>query len=200
MTNIEPATPYPATFDLDAPVAVARWRPLVQWFLAIPHMFVAQVLQTVASVVRIISWFVILFTGRLPAGLADLQAMIQRYSMRTFAYAGFLYEDYPPFDFATTSGEPGGSPVAVAFQPELENRSRLTVAFRFILLIPVAFVAFVLAIAAWFVWVAGFFAILFTGTWPAGMRRFIERVLAYFVKVAAYAGLLTDRYPPLWLD
>ena len=200
MTTTEPAAPYPASFSLDAPTTMARWRPLVQWILAIPHLIIAGVLGSVSEALAFISWFAILFTGKLPAGLAEFQAMTQRYSMRTFAYSGFLYEDYPPFDFTSTSAEPGGSPVSLAFEPELEDRNRLTVAFRIILAIPAIFVAMILFIAAWFVWLAGFFAILFTGSWPAGMRTFIQRVLRFGVQVSAYMLLLTDRYPPLALD
>jgi hypothetical protein len=64
----------------------------------------------------------------------------------------------------------------------------------------VVFVGMILGIAAFFVWGAAFFAIIFTGGWPAGMRRFVERVLAYWLRVNAYVYLLTDRYPPLYLD
>jgi hypothetical protein len=191
---------YPASFELDAPLAVARWRPLVQWILAIPQFIVMNALHALADAIAFISWFVILFTGRLPVGLANVQAMIQRYVARVFTYAGYLYEDYPPFDFTSSSVDPGGSPVTQSYEPELENRNRLSVAFRFLLVIPGFIVLLVLWIAVWFVWFAAFFAILFTGAWPAGMRRFIERVMRYSTRLGAYVFLLTDRFPPLTLD
>jgi hypothetical protein len=194
------ASDYPATFALEAPTTMARWRPLVHWLLVIPHFIVLYVLQMVASVVALVSWFIIVITGRLPEGLATLQTMILRYGMRTSTYGGFLYEDYPPFDFTTSAADPGGSPITVDFEPELEDRNRLTVAFRFILAIPLYFVAMLLGIVAWCVWFVGFFAVIITGSWPAGMRRFIERVLNYGLRVNAYVFLLTDRYPPLYLD
>jgi hypothetical protein len=195
-----PVSGSPATFALDAPTTMARWRPLVQWFLVIPHLIVLNVLQMVASVVAFVSWFVIVITGRLPEGLATVQAMILRYGMRTSSYGGFLHEDYPSFDFTTSAADPGGSPVTVDFAPELEGRNRLTVAFRFILAIPLLLVWMLLGLAAWCVWFVGFFAVIITGGWPAAMRRFIERVLNYGLGVNAYVFLLTDRYPPLYLD
>ncbi len=70
---------YPATFTLDAPERVANWRPLVHWVLAIPHLAIVYVVGVVSEVVAVISWFAILFTGRLPAGLANFQAMYLRY-------------------------------------------------------------------------------------------------------------------------
>ena len=200
MTAPEPAPPYPTRFALDASTSLDRLRPLVQWFLEIPHWIVLQVLQSVGQVVAFVSWFIVLFTGKLPEGIANLQTMIMRYGMRVTAYGGFLYADYPPFDFASTTTDPGGSPIVVEVMPELEDRNRLTVFFRIILAIPVVFVGMILGIAAFFVWFAAFFVIIVTGGWPAGMRRFVERVLAYWLRVNAYVYLLTDRYPPLYLD
>lgn len=88
---------YPVTVSVDTPQRVANWRPLVHWLLVIPHLVVVWVLQTVSQVVSIIAWLAILFTGRLPAGLAQFQSMYLRYSLRTYAYAGFLTDQYPPF-------------------------------------------------------------------------------------------------------
>jgi hypothetical protein len=59
--------PYPATFTFDRPERIANWRPLVHWLLAIPHLAIVYVLGAVSEVVSIISWFTVLFTGRLPA-------------------------------------------------------------------------------------------------------------------------------------
>ena len=109
---------YPATLTFDPPEKIANWRPLVQWLLVIPHLIVLYVLQIVAQVVAVISWFVILFTGSLPEGLANLQAMYLRYALRTYTYAGFLREEYPPFTFQTTPSDPGDDPrVRVDVQP-----------------------------------------------------------------------------------
>ena len=85
---------YPATFSFDPPAKVANWRPLVNWLLAIPHFVILYVLQTVSQVIGIISWFAIVFTGKLPDGLANLQVMYLRYALRTYLYAGFQQD--PP--------------------------------------------------------------------------------------------------------
>src|SRR6266508_1647530 len=101
---------YPAQFTFDAPERVANWRPLVQWLLAIPHLVIVYVLQAVARVLAVVSWSAIVFTGRLPAGLANFQAMYLRYNLRTASYFGFLREEYPPFSFATSPADPGDDP------------------------------------------------------------------------------------------
>ena len=193
--------PYPTTFNFDAPERIANWRPLVHWLLAIPHLVILYALEAVSDVVAVISWFAVLFTGRLPAGLAGLQAMYLRYMLRTATYFGFLREEYPPFSFATTPADPGDDPrVAVHLVPQLEGRNRLTVAFRLILAIPQLIVLALLGIALFFVGVIAFFAVLFTGRWPDGLRDFALGVGRWWLRVNAYLVLLTDEYPPFTLS
>jgi len=195
----EGTSSYPATLAFDAPDRIANWRPLVQWLLVIPHVFVLYVLQLVSEVVALISWFVIVFTGRLPDGLANMQALFMRYSLRTYTYMFFLREEYPPFTFETTPADPGSDPrvrVDVQPQPAIQERNRLTVGFRIILVIPQLIVLAVLWFAAGVVTVIAFFAVLFTGKWPAGMRDFVMNVFGWWLRVEAYLLLLTDEYPP----
>ncbi len=196
-----PGGGYPAAFGFNAPDRIANWRPLVHWLLVIPHLIVVYVLQIVAEFIAFISWFAILFTGRLPKGLGDFQVMYLRYALRTMTYLGFLREEYPPFTFATTPADPGDDPrVRVDVAPALEGRNRLTVAFRLILFIPHALVLFALYLAVIVVEVIAFFAVLFTGRWPEGLRTFVLGVGRYWLRAYTYMFLLTDEYPPFSLD
>jgi hypothetical protein len=173
----------------------------VNWFLAIPHLLVASALRYVAQVLAVVCWFIILFTGRLPTDVANFQVMYLRYYVRTLVFAGFLREEYPPFAFAMTPADPGGDPrVHVDVVPQLEQRSRVSVGFRLILAIPQLIVLALLAVAAWVVLVIAFFAVLFTGRWPAGLRHFTLGVVRWWLRVEAYLLLLTDEYPPFTLD
>jgi hypothetical protein len=195
-----PSSAYPATLTFDPPERIANWRPLVQWLLAIPHFMVLYALRAVVEVLAVISWFIILFTGRLPDGMARVQAMHLRYQTRVALYAEFLQEEYPPFNYDTSSPDPGDVlRLRVDLQPELEDRNRVTVAFRLILAIPSAVVLVALWIAASVVVIIGLFAVLFTGRWPQGMRDFVVGVLRYQLRFEAYLVLLTDRYPPFAL-
>ena len=192
---------YPATLEIDRADRIANWRPIVQWLLAIPHFIILYVLGVVAEVVSIIGWFAILFTGKLPEGLANLVCLYVRYNNRTMAYAGFLREEYPPFTFETVPADPGTyPPVRTGFVPELEDRNRLTVAFRLILVIPQLIVLTVLGLVAFLALVIAFFAVLFTGRWPEGLRTFVVGVLRWSTRVNAYLYLLTDKYPPFSLE
>ena len=192
---------YPATLAVDRAERVARWRPLVHWLLVIPHAFILYVIGIVSQIVAIISWFAILFTGKLPEGLAGLQSLYLRYSNRVQTFGGFLREEYPPFTYETTGHDPGDDPgVRVELMPALEGRNRLTTAFRFILVIPHVIVLVFVGIAAGFAWLIAFFAVIITGNWPEGLRRFVVGYMRWTTRVAAYYLLLTDDYPPFSLD
>ncbi|HET6952900.1 MAG TPA: DUF4389 domain-containing protein [Acidimicrobiales bacterium] len=192
---------YPATLEVDRPEKIANWRPLVHWLLAIPHAVVVYVLGIVSAVVGFISWFAILFTGKLPEGLANLQALFIRYQNRYTIYAYFLVEEYPPFTFETVPADPGDYPgVRTTVVPQYEDRNRLTTFFRFILVIPHVIALGLLGIAAFVALVVAFFAVLFTAQWPDGVRNFVLGVLRWGTRVSAYALFLTDEYPPFSLD
>jgi hypothetical protein len=206
---VDPASPlppgqpagYPAVLEIDKPEHVANWRPLVHWLLVIPHWIVLYVLGIVAEFVAIAGWFIIVFTGKLPDGLANIIGLYIRYSQRTLAYAYFMREEYPPFTFEDTPADPGSYPgVRVDFAPELEDRNRLTVGFRFILVIPQIIVLGLLAIVVMFAMIGAFFAVLFTGRWPEGLWNFVLGFMRWSTRVNAYFMLLTDRYPPFSME
>ena len=195
------ARQYPATLTFEPPERVRNWRPLVNWLLAIPQLILVSALRYVAEILAFVSWFVIVFTARLPRALASFQVMYLRYYVRTVTFAGFLREEYPPFEFPATPGDPGDVPrVRVDLLPELEGRNRLTVAFRIILAIPQLIIVALLGFLGAIVLIIAFFAVLFTGRWPVGLRRFTVGVLRWWLRVEAYLLLLTDTYPPFSLD
>lgn len=187
---------YPANLDLDAPERVANWRPLVHWLLGIPHLLIANVLNDLGAVIALISWFAIVFTGRLPEGLASFQCLVIRYQARAYSYALWLREPYPAFDFSMTPADPGNDPLRVELQPQLENRNRLTVGLRFLWIIPIALFLAVVAMAATVAVFIGFVAVIFTGRWPQGMRRFVIGTGRLATRVWAYGSALVDDYPP----
>ena len=57
----------------------------------------------------------------------------------------------------------------------------------------------VLMIASFVVTVIAFFAVLFTGRWPVGIRAFVLNVWRWLLRVNACFLLLTDVYPPFAL-
>jgi hypothetical protein len=86
-------------------------------------------------------------------------------------------------------------PVAYEQSPPVD-RSRLTVFFRYFMLIPHYLFAFFYGMAAWVVLTIAWFAILFTAKFPAGMYDFIAGFLRYLTRLTAYSNLVVDEYPP----
>ena len=191
---------YPATFTFDAPERVANWRPLVNWLLAIPHFAVLYAFRVLGQVIAVISWFAIVFTGNLPESFANIQSMWMRYELRVYPFVLFMRNEYPPFTFAMTPADQGEDPRStIEFRPELTDRNRVTVGFRLILVIPHVIVLVLLGIASAVVGLIAFFAVLFTGRWPTGLREFVLNVYRWYLRVQAYFLLLTDEYPPFQL-
>src|SRR6266403_5799486 len=101
------AIAYPAALEFHGEGHVARWRPLVQWLLAIPQLAISYALTMLRNVLVFISFFTVLFTKQVPRPLFDVIAMTFRYQWRVNSYAFFLHEDYPPFDFQPSSDDDG---------------------------------------------------------------------------------------------
>jgi len=191
--------PYPAQLEFHGDRHITRWRPLVQWLLAIPHLFIASALRTLREVLTVISLFTVLFTEQIPRPLFDMIAMTYRYEWRAFSYAMFLHEDYPPFDFQPAATDDGIEPHTTLSITYPEHLNRWKPLYKWFLAIPHYVVLAVLAIAGVFAFIGGFFAVLFTGEYPEGIRDFLVGIYRYTLRVEAYVGLLTDEYPPFRL-
>ena len=187
----------PVSLDLTSELEVARWRPLVHWLLVIPQAIVVYILQIVASFLWLFSFFTVLFTKRNP--FVGFQAMVLRYYWRVTSYSFFMREPYPPFEFVTEGGDPGTDTARVSVTDPGEM-NRWLVLVKWLLAIPHYIVLVFLWIAAAFVVLIAFFAVLFTGKWPESLRAFVVGVMRWTTRVNAYVMFLTDAYPPFSLE
>jgi hypothetical protein len=87
----------PARVNVEDPGEMNRWLPLVKWLLAIPHFIVLTFLAIAVYVVLIITFFVVLFTGKWPEGMRDFVVGVLRWGTRVTGYVVFLTDAYPPF-------------------------------------------------------------------------------------------------------
>ena len=188
-----------ADLQLDSPRETQNWRPLVNWLLAIPHLVIANALGNVANLMSIVSWFSIVFTGRMPDGIARFQYTVLRYEARAYSYVAFLRQPYPQFEFDMANTDSGNDPLRVDFAPQPSERNRITVAFRLILIVPAIVYAVLVAVAATLAVIVAAFAVLFTGRWPQGLRTFVLNAGRLTLRVSSYGRLLTDTYPTLAL-
>jgi hypothetical protein len=65
--------------------------------LVIPNAFVFFMIFIFAWLVQVAAWFVILFTGKYPRQMFDLQVGCFRWGARLNAYANLWSDVYPPF-------------------------------------------------------------------------------------------------------
>jgi hypothetical protein len=189
----------PVQLELHADHQVSRWRPFVQWLLAIPHLMIAGALRYFRQVLTLISFVTVLFKEEIPRPLFDAIAMTYRYEWRAMSYALFMHEGYPPFDFKLSSDDDGAdmhTKVRVSYPEHLDRWKPL---YKWFLAIPQYFVVAVLCIAACFGVIAGLFAVVVTGEYPDRIRNFLVSSYRYALRVEAYVGLLTDHYPPFSL-
>lgn len=193
------ASVHAATITIDADPHIARWRPLVQWFLAVPHLVVANALRSLRGILTLISLVTVLFTEQIPRPLFDAIAMTHRYEWRAMSYALFLHDDYPPFEFMPASvddGHAGPSALTITY-PERLNRWKPL--YKWFLAIPHYVVYVGLAVASVFTVLGGAVAVFVTGEYPHKARTFLVAAYRYSLRIEAYVGLLTDEYPPFSL-
>ena len=86
-------------------------------------------------------------------------------------------------------------PIGLVVDDDL-HRTRLTVFFRFLLVIPQLIWLYFFGIVAGLALVIAWFAALFTGRVPDGLHDFLARYQRLTTHVAAYTFLIADPWPP----
>ena len=79
---------YPLRLHIDYPEHIDNWRPLVQWLLAIPYLWVAGVLYWLTGVLTVVAFFTVLFTRRIPRGMFELMVPLVRPTTSVAAWMG----------------------------------------------------------------------------------------------------------------
>jgi len=187
---------------VEPPNARDRWTALFRPILVIPHAilvggpfvgfggwtFRTGALGFLAITSALLDWFAILFTGRPIAGLQQFKRLYLGWRARVLVYGSFLRDESPPF------GD-GPYPAWLELPEEPEMRNFKSVILRPLLLVPHLIVMCALLLAALVVCVGSWFMIVFTGRLGAGLWRFTRDVMAYALRVEAYALLMHDRFP-----
>jgi hypothetical protein len=137
----------------------------------------------------------ILFRLKHPRWWFDLNLELQRFGNRVAAYLALMDDRYPSTD--ETQSVRLGYPY-----PDVPRElNRWLPLVKWFLAIPHYVVLFFLDIAAFFVVIVVWFAILFTGRYPRDLFGFVEGVFRWHNRVIGYAVVLvTDRYPPFRLS
>ena len=216
--------PHPIRLVVEDDLRRSRLTVFFRLLLAIPH-FVWIILWAIPVVLTaILSWFVVLVTGRLPRAFHRFLSAYVRYWTHLFAFLYLAANPFPGF-----VGRAGSYPVDLEVD-DPTRQSRVKTFFRLLLALPVIFLAGFLAgdpspalgggsgwgedgeaSAAEIFWFAlpvptggvivgvvailAWFAALIRGRSPQGFRDLAAHGLRYGAQVGGYLLFLTDRYP-----
>jgi ABC-type multidrug transport system fused ATPase/permease subunit len=189
--NPVPAPPPPRPISLTADEDLHRSRLTVffRLLLAIPHIIWILLWSIAIVFVLIIGWIAAIILGRFPDPFHRFVGAYLRYSIHLLAFLTLVANPFPGF-----TGTPGSYPVDLHIDPP-ERQNRWTIAFRSVLAFPAIVVDSALGGALWIAAFLGWFASLFTGRMPAGLRALGEWALGYYGQTYGYLYLLTGRYP-----
>jgi hypothetical protein len=182
---------------------------LVKWLLLIPHLVVLAFLWLAFTVLTVVAFFAILFTGRYPRSIFEFNLGVLRWNWRVwfYGYGALATDRYPPFSLGPEPDYPATLDI-----PYPERLSRGLVLVKWWLLAIPHYIVVAFFVGSGFVlWrfggglvtllaVIAAVVLLFTGGYPRGIFDFVMGMNRWAFRVAAYATLMTDEYPPFRLD
>ena len=171
-------------------------RTLFGWlYILLPHAFILFFVGIWSAIVTVISFLMILFTGRYPQTLFEFKIGFMQWHLRVTASMFNLTDGYPAFGISSADDS-----VKIEMQnPENLSRLMLIVKLLFGVLyvaLPHYFILFFRWIATFFMSFIGFWIILFAGRIPTFVHEFITGTLRWGTRVSLYLSFMTDEYPP----
>ncbi len=137
-------------------------------------------------------WISILLRGRPIGWMWGTLVAIQRFSVRSYSYLFLITDRYPPFEGDWFVQYEVARPERIS-RKQLVIWKTLTSIPHFFLLSVIGFAVAACEVFAWF-------AILFTGRFPVGLRDFVAGWMRWGARVTAYWMSLRDEFPPYSLS
>jgi hypothetical protein len=175
--------------SVDPPGRQRRWTVLLRAFLLIPSIVWTVAVGFVTALALIYVWFAVLFTGRRPSGPTELVRGLLHLRVRYLSYLMLMTDVFPPLALSARA-----YPVRLVL-PEDGPGGRLSVLFRWLLLIPAALVSNILTSGWALLSPACWIWTLITGRAPRTFHRANVAVLRWQMRTQAYATLMTGRWP-----
>jgi len=216
--SVEAPSASPVRIEGRLDADLSRWLWVVKWLLAIPHYVVLAFLWLAFFVLTVVAFFAILFTGRYPRGIFDFNVGVLRWTWRVafYSYGALGTDRYPPFTLHEAPDYPATLDVEY---PERLSRGLVLVKWWLLAIPQYVLVGIMVGggsfaasrsdewqwggvpggLVGLLVLFAGL-ALVFTGRYPGGIFDFVLGLDRWVARVAVYAGLMTDRYPPFRLE
>jgi hypothetical protein len=206
---------YPVDVDIAPPQPQNRWTVLFRMLLAIPALLLGSLLAgqlasagllrfgtgysagLLVSTAAFLGWFASLARGRMPRGLRDAAAYAIAYAAQLDAYIFLLTDRYPNSDPLGALEEipVRTDPIRLQTDEAGLQRSRLTVFFRLLLVLPHLVWLYLWSILAYLAAIVNWFATLIGGRSPDGLHRFLAAYVRYMTHVYAYLYLTANPFP-----
>ncbi|MBF8191374.1 DUF4389 domain-containing protein [Nonomuraea sp. K274] len=207
--------PYPIRVHARPDGPLSRWLWLVKWLLIVPHALMLVPLWIGFWLLSLVALVAIVVTGRYPRSIFEFNVGVLRWSWRVgyYAYCALGTDRYPPFTLAEVPGYPAR--LDVEYPARLHRGLVLVKWVLAVPHIPILGILFGGGLSWWaggqaWVWggggvvgvlvlVAGIL-LAAAGQYPRPLFDVILGMNRWALRVAGYAALMTDRYPPFRLD
>jgi hypothetical protein len=137
----------------------------------------------------------LLFRQKYPRWWFDWNLALLKFNTRVSVYLALLRDEYPSTD------EDQAVHLHIPYPDSTRDLNRWLPLVKWLLAVPHYIILFFLLFAAGVCIIIAWFAILFTSRYPRSLFDFVVGVFRWYLRVVAYALLLTtDRYPPFSLS
>jgi uncharacterized membrane protein len=201
-------TEYPAALEIDYPDGPRDWfTTLLRPLLVVPIAIILALVSGPGVHARTQTWsgaaggilllataLMLVFRQKYPGWWFDWNVALTAFGLRVMAYLALLRDEYPSTD------EEQAVHLYIGYPDAKVDLNRWLPLVKWFLALPHFIVLGVLGAAAVVCVIIAWFAILVSGRYPRPLFDFVVGVFRWWVRVAAYALLLTtDRYPPFRL-
>lgn len=163
-------------------------------YIYLPHGFLLLFVTIWSQILKIVAFWVILFTGKYPKSLFEFQVGLLRWSLRVSARRLNVSDGYPAFGI---SGADDYTSLEVEY-PEKVSRGLMIVRLLFgslFVYLPHFFILFFRGIFIGILFFLAWFIVLFTGNYPETFHNWVVGQIRWMTRVNLYMSYMTDTYP-----